>query len=101
MIILISASLSSKYTTKLPYEKNSRLRKENQHCLDHQSFHEFSFALEMCAGLAVLDYSDTCIREELRRSDPVNQARVYRPTSTRNFHSLRHRNKYVNQIIVL
>ena len=25
-------------------------------------------------GLPVLDYSDTCFREELRRSDPINQA---------------------------
>ena len=30
-----------------PYEKNSRLRKQNQHYSDHQSFQEFSFALEM------------------------------------------------------
>ena len=40
-----------------------------------------SFAFEVCEGLPVLDYSDTCFREELRRSDPMNQARVYRPTS--------------------
>ena len=32
-------------------------------------------------GLPVLDHSDTCFREELRRSDPINQVRVYRPTS--------------------
>ena len=30
------------HTTKLPDEKNWSLRKENQRCLDHQSFHEFS-----------------------------------------------------------
>ena len=28
----------------------------------------------------MLDYSDTCLREELRRSDPINQVRVFRPT---------------------
>ena len=28
-------------------------------------------------GLPVLDYSDTYFREELRRSDPINQVRVY------------------------
>ena len=27
---------------ELPDEENSRLRKQNQHCLDYQSFHEFS-----------------------------------------------------------
>ena len=50
----------------------------------------FSFALEVCevvhelspcTGLTVLDYSDTCFREELRRSDPINPVRVYGPTS--------------------
>ena len=30
-------------------------------------------------SLTVLDYSDTCFREELRRSDPINQVRVYHP----------------------
>ena len=30
-------------------------------------------------GLTVLDYTDTCFREELRRSDPINHVRVYRP----------------------
>ena len=30
--------------------------------------------------LPVLDFSDTCFREELRRSDPINQVRVFRPT---------------------
>ena len=48
-----------------PYEKNSRLKKRNQHCLDHQSFHEISFALEIYKGLPVLDHSDACFREEL------------------------------------
>ena len=32
-------------------------------------------------GLSVLDYSDTCFREELRRSDPINQVGVFHPTS--------------------
>ena len=35
--------------------------------------------LSSCTGLPVLGYSDTCFREELRRSDPMNQVRVYRP----------------------
>ena len=80
------------HTTKLPYKKHQRLKKENQHCLDHQSFHETSFAFEVCeglreshvdscTGLPVLDYSDTCFREELRRSDPINQVRESRPIS--------------------
>ena len=51
MIILITASLSSKIV--------------HQHGLDHQSFHEFSFALEIYTGLPVLDHSDECFREEL------------------------------------
>ena len=59
-------------TTMLLYEKNSRLRTK-QHCLDHQSYHEFSFAFEICTGLSVLDHADACSREELRRSDPINQ----------------------------
>ena len=29
--------VAKRYTTKLLYEKNARLRKENQHCLEHQS----------------------------------------------------------------
>ena len=60
---------------------------KNQHCPDHQSFHEISFVSEVCevlhephvgscTGLTVLDYSDTCFHEELRRSDPINQVRV-------------------------
>ena len=57
-----------------------RLREQAQHCPDHQSFHEFSFALEIWTGLPVLDLSDMCFREELRRSDPTSQARVYRPS---------------------
>ena len=48
-----------------------RLREQAQHCPDHQSFHEFSFALEIWTGLSVLDLSDMCFREELRRSDPT------------------------------
>ena len=35
-----------------------------------------------CTGLSVLDYSDACFLEELRQSDPINQARVFRSTST-------------------
>ena len=61
-----------------------RLGKQNQQCLDHQSFREMSFAFEVyevlhetgsCTGFTVLDYSDTCFREELRRSDPIIQVR--------------------------
>ena len=29
-----------------------------------------------CTSLPVLDYSDACFREELRRSSPINQVRV-------------------------
>ena len=36
------------------HDKNSRLRKQNQHDSDHQSFQEFSFALEMYTGLLCL-----------------------------------------------
>ena len=64
-----------------PDVKTGRLREHNQHCLDHQSFHGFSFSFEICTGLTVLDCSDTCFREELRRSDPINETWVYRPTS--------------------
>ena len=48
-------------------------RKPNQHCLDHQTFHAFSLALEIFTGLPVLDHSDVCFRKELWRSDPTNQ----------------------------
>ena len=48
-----------------------RLRESNQHCPDHVSFHEISFACEVCEvlhephsssckGFYVLDCSDTC-----------------------------------------
>ena len=69
--ILITASLSSKDLQQSFLTRN-------------QSFHEISFALEICAvghelssctGLTVVDYSDWCFREELRRSDPINQVR--------------------------
>ena len=57
--------------------------------IDHS--HEISFVFELCevlnephvgsyTGLPVLGYSDACFREELRRSDPINQVRVYRPS---------------------
>ena len=36
-----------------------------------------SHELSSCTGLSVLNYSVTCFREELRRSDPVNQVREY------------------------
>ena len=57
----------------------ARFRKQNQHCLDHQSFHEISFALETCLGLSVLEYSDSCF-QEMRRPDPISQKREYHPT---------------------
>ena len=38
IIILTTAFVVAKrYTTKLPYEKKARLKKENQHCIEHQS----------------------------------------------------------------
>ena len=54
MIILITASLSSNTYNKASWCEDWTFE-ENQHCLDHQSFHEISFALEICAGLPVLD----------------------------------------------
>ena len=50
------------------------------------TFHEISFVFELCevlneshvgsyTSLSVLDNSDSCFREELRRSDPINQVR--------------------------
>ena len=36
--------------------------------------------LEIYTGLPVLDDSDVYFREEPRRSDPINQVRVYRPS---------------------
>ena len=49
-----------------------------------QSFLEIVFVFELCevlnelhvcseTGLPVLDYSDTCFREELQRSDPIKK----------------------------
>ena len=59
------------------------------------SVHEISFVFELCevlnepyvgsyTGLPVLDCSDSCFREELRRSDPINQVRENHPTSILN-----------------
>ena len=52
----------------------------------------FSFVFEVCevrhephvgsyTSLPVLDYSDSCFREELRRSDPINQVRAGIPSN--------------------
>ena len=62
MIILITASLSSKMYNKSSLREEFAF--ENQHYSDHQSFQEFSFALEMWTGLPVLVYSDSYFREE-------------------------------------
>ena len=43
---------------KLPYEKKSRLRKQHQHYSDHQSFHDFSFALEIYTGLSYWKWAE-------------------------------------------
>ena len=59
MIILITASLSSKIYNKASLREECTFEEIKQHCLDHQSFHDFFFALEVCAGLPVLAYSDT------------------------------------------
>ena len=65
---------------ELPDEKNARLRKENQHSQDHpfsMRFLSFLNRVRCCTnvraqvGLSILDYSDVCFREELRRSDPI------------------------------
>ena len=81
IIILITASLSSKMYSKASLREDCTFEDVNQHCLNHQSFHDFSFALEIYTGLPTLDYSDACFREEVRRSDPKNQARESRPIS--------------------
>ena len=36
----------------------------------------FTHELSSCTGLTVLDHSDSCFRDELRRSDPINQVRI-------------------------
>ena len=75
MIILITASLSSNTYNKASWREELTIKEINQHCPDHQSFHEISFVFEVCevlqephvgsyTGLTVLDYSDTCFREE-------------------------------------
>ena len=65
MIILITASLSSKMYNKASLREEFTFEEiKSTCCLDYQSFHEFSFALEICSGLFELDYSDTCFREE-------------------------------------
>ena len=55
MIIFITASLSSKMYNKASFREEFTFEEINQHCLDHQSFHQFSFALEIYTGLTVLD----------------------------------------------
>ena len=79
MIILITASLSSKMYNIASLREEFTVEEINQRCLDHQSFHEFCFALEIYTGLPELDHSDACFREELWRSDPINQVRENRP----------------------
>ena len=65
---------------KASFREEFTFEEIEQHCQDHQSFHDFSFELEIYTGLPVLDYSDTFFREELRRSDFIKQARIYHPT---------------------
>ena len=91
MIILISASLSSKIFNKASLREEFRFE-EIKSILFRSSiipwnlFRTWSLwglartTFVYGSGLPVLDYSDTCFREELWRSDPINQARVYRPT---------------------
>ena len=81
IIILITASLSSKIYSKASLREDCTFEDVNKHCLNHQSFHDFSFALEIYTGLPTLDYSDACFREQVRRSDPKNQTREFRPIS--------------------
>ena len=65
MIILITASLSSKMYNKASLREEFTFEEINQHCLGLQSFHDFAFALEIYTGLTVLDHSDACFRKEL------------------------------------
>ena len=50
MIILITASLSSKIYNKASLREECTFEEINQHRLDHQPFQEISFALKICAG---------------------------------------------------
>ena len=61
--------LCQRCTTKLPYVKNWRLREQNQHCLDHVHGSHRSWLLWY-----VFPW-------KLRRSNPINQVRVYHPNS--------------------
>ena len=61
------------HTTKLPDDKNWRLREQNQHCPNHWSLLEIVFVFELCevlneplfgsdTSLPVLYYSDSCFQ---------------------------------------
>ena len=80
MIILITASLSSKKYNKASLREECTFEETISTLSDHQSSQEFSFALETYTGLAVPVYSYSYFREEQQRSDPTSQAPVYRPS---------------------
>ena len=89
IIILINASLSSKTYNKASWWKNVTFEGINQHYPNHWSLSEIACVFELCEVVNELDVysltsrpvlfgSDSC-SQELRRSDPINQVRVYHP----------------------
>ena len=82
MIILITASLSSKIFNKASWREESTFEEIKLTLSRSSIFPWIFFRVWRCVRVSpVLDYSDTCFREELRLSDPTNQVRVYRPSS--------------------
>ena len=90
MIIFITASLSSKIYNKASWREECTFE-EIKSTLSRSSIIPWNFCriwslwgaarTRFVHGSPVLDYSDTCFREELPRSDPINQVRENRPTS--------------------
>ena len=80
MIILITASLSSKMYNKASFWVEFTFEEIKSTFSRSSIFPWIFFRVGDFFGLTVLDHSHACFREELRRSDPINQAREYRPT---------------------
>ena len=80
MIILITASLSSKMYNKASLREEFAFDVSKSTLSRSSIFPWIFFRVGDFSGLTVLDHSDSCFREELRRSDPINQAREYRPS---------------------
>ena len=86
MIILITVSLSSNTYNKASWCENCTFEGTRSKLLKTLNVPRDCWlgawlASRQTTALSVLDHSDACSREELRRSDPINRQRETRPIS--------------------